>query len=115
MIIAVVRFGLASAMTPEQGAVAFAAGAPGFQGVNGLQHKHFLLSEDGTVAGGVYQWESREQAEQMYTDAWRDRIAVKYGSAPTVEYFTSPVQVSPTTITVDGTSLEERSGTAADV
>jgi deazaflavin-dependent oxidoreductase (nitroreductase family) len=101
MIIAVVRFHMANALTAAQASAAFAASAPSYQSVAGLRHKHFLLSDDGTVAGGVYQWESRAAGEAMYTDQWRARIFAKYGAEPTVEWFTSPVQVDPAGISVE--------------
>lgn len=100
MIIAVVRFTLSTPLTPARASAAFSASAPSYQSVDGLRHKHFLLSDDGTVAGGVYEWDSRASAEAMYDDTWRARIAAKYGAEPTVEYFTSPVQVDATTVTI---------------
>src|SRR5260370_15526547 len=39
--------------------------APGFQRVKGLISKHFIWSESGW-AGGVYQWETREDAQVFY-------------------------------------------------
>lgn len=99
MIVAVVRFPLPQPMSVERAAESFEGSAPGFQGVDGLIRKHFLLGDDGSIAGGVYLWESREQAESMYTDTWRERITGKYGP-PTVEYFVSPVTVDDSSITV---------------
>ena len=49
----------------------FEASAPNYQNVDGLRRKHFLLSDDGRTAGGVYLWDSREQAEALYDEAWR--------------------------------------------
>jgi hypothetical protein len=101
MIIAVVRFSLPVPLSLAQASIVFAGSAPSYQDVSGLRHKHYLLSDDGTVAGGIYQWDSREQAEALYDDDWRARITARYGAAPRVEYFTSPVQVSPERITVE--------------
>ena len=55
--------------------------------------KHYLLSEDGGTAGGVYLWNSRAEAEALYTDAWRAFVREKYGTDPVVTYFDSPVLV----------------------
>jgi len=52
-----------------------------------------MISEDGMMAGGVYFWNSRQDAEALYTDAWRARAREKYGADPTVAYFESPVVV----------------------
>jgi len=60
--------------------------APGFQQVKGLISKHFIWSESGW-AGGVYQWETREDAERLYGGAWRDGIVERYGMQPQIEYY----------------------------
>lgn len=39
----------------------------------------------------VYLWESRERAEQFYTDDWKRFIEDAYGSKPSSQYFLSPV------------------------
>ena len=100
MIIAVVRFTLPAPLSPAEASAAFASSAEAYRGVDGLRHKHYLLSDDGMVAGGVYEWETRTAAELMFTDEWRQRIVAKYGSDPTVEYFVSPVQVSPSAVSI---------------
>ena len=46
----------------------FESSAPNYQNVDGLRRKHFLLADDGRSAGGVYLWDSREQAEKLYDD-----------------------------------------------
>lgn len=101
MIVAVVNFALPAPLTTAEATAMFEASAPGYQGIDGLRRKHYLLADDGRSAGGVYLWESREQAEAMYDTAWRARIAARYGSEPTVTYFDSPVTVDPSAITVD--------------
>ena len=55
--------------------------------------KNYLLSEDGTRAGGVYLWETRADAERVYNADWRKMVEAKYGAPPSVEYFESPVMV----------------------
>jgi hypothetical protein len=59
----------------------------------GLIRKYYLLSDDGTSAGGVYLWRSREEAERVYTAEWRRFIVDKYGVEPNLTYFASPVVV----------------------
>lgn len=94
MIIAIVRFPMSTPLSLVDATNAFERSAPGYQAVPGLHAKRFLLTDDGATAGGVYQWESRAAAEAFYSDEWSQRIATKYGSAPTVEYFESPVAVT---------------------
>ena len=44
-------------------------------------------------AGGIYVWESRDDADRVYTQEWRRMVTEKYGSPPTIEYLHSPVMV----------------------
>src|SRR5215472_9045593 len=45
--------------------------APDFRSVQGLISKHFIWSEGGW-AGGIYQWETLEDAEAFYGGPWRE-------------------------------------------
>jgi hypothetical protein len=92
MITAVVRFPLPPGTTLEQAKAFFEGSAPKYQGAPGLVRKYYLFGEDGT-GGGVYLWESREAAEKMYSDAWKKMIADRYGTAPEITYFDTPVIV----------------------
>ena len=71
----------------------FVASVPRYQQVPGLLRKYYLLSDDGDTAGGVYLWKSREDAEALYTQEWKQMIKEKYGSEPVLSYFESPVIV----------------------
>jgi deazaflavin-dependent oxidoreductase (nitroreductase family) len=107
MIIALVRFALNSPMTYNDSVAAFSASAPNYFDVAGLMRKDFLRSETGDVAGGVYLWETRAQAEAMYNDAWRTRLSTKYGAEPTVEYFDVPVSVSENSFVAHEASVRD--------
>ncbi len=100
MFVVVVRFPIDPSQPAEAVRRAFEASAPAYQSVPGLVRKHFLRAEDGSQGGGVYLWESREPADAWYTDAWRERLTRKFGAAPVVEFFDSPVTVDATGITV---------------
>ena len=93
MITALVQFKLPKPMTTDKAQAVFAETAPKYRKVNGLIRKYYLLSEDGETAGGVYLWQSREAAKQLYTDDWQAFIMQKYGTKPSVTYFASPVIV----------------------
>lgn len=41
----------------------------------------------------MYLWASREDAERMYSDAWRQGIAARFGAPPQIEYFDTPLVV----------------------
>lgn len=93
MITALVRFKVPKPLTPDQAKEIFLTTAPKYREVQGLIRKYYLLSEDGTTAGGVYLWRSRSDADQLYTDDWKKFIREKYGAEPSVEYLHSPVIV----------------------
>ena len=100
MIVAVVNFDLPAPLTTDEARAMFEASAPSYQTVDGLLRKHYLLAEDGRSAGGVYLWESRDKADALYDQDWRDRVAARYGSPPKVSYFDSQVTVDPSSIIV---------------
>ncbi len=71
----------------------FADSVPRYQQVPGLLPKYYLLSDDGDRSGGVYLWKTREYAEALYTQEWKQMIKEKYGSEPVLSYLESPVIV----------------------
>jgi hypothetical protein len=71
----------------------FLSTAPTYRGVQGLVRKTYVLAQDGATVGGIYLWNSRADADAMYTDDWRAFVRNKYGTEPTVTYFDSPVVV----------------------
>lgn len=93
MITAIVQFKLPQPINREKAREVFSGTAPKYREIPGLVRKYYLLSEDGGTAGGVYLWESRKDAERLYTAEWKDFIREKYGAEPTVAYFDSPVVV----------------------
>jgi hypothetical protein len=86
MITVIVEFKLPEVASKEQARETFLSTAPRYRGMQGLVRKYYFLSEDGTKAGGVYLWESRKDAEAMYTQEWRDFVRAKYGTDPSVTY-----------------------------
>jgi hypothetical protein len=93
MIIAITTFTLPKPITREEARRIFLSTAPKYQGVQGLFRKHYMLSQDGGTAGGVYLWNSKAEAEAMYTESWFTFVREKYGTDPTVTYFETPVLV----------------------
>jgi hypothetical protein len=93
MITAVVRFKLPQAVTLDKAREIFSSTAPKYRDVEGLIRKYYILSEDGGTAGGVYLWRSREYAERLYTNDWKEFVKDKYGAEPSIEFFASPVIV----------------------
>lgn len=93
MITVITTFQLSTPITRDEARRIFLSTAPKYQGVAGLFRKCYILSQDGRTAGGVYLWESRAQAEAMYSEDWRVFVREKYGTDPSVTYFDSPVVV----------------------
>src|SRR3954452_10571064 len=93
MIGALVLFRTDGALSLEEATARFNATAPGYRGRAGLHAKAYLYAEDGSEVGGFYLWESREAAEELYTEAWRERVREVYGAEPVVRYFEAPVLI----------------------
>src|SRR5260370_26744094 len=66
--------------------------APGFQHVKGLLSKHFIWSESGW-AGGVYQWETRDDPQAFYGGARLIRNPKTLCLSPPIR---TPVKFLPT-------------------
>lgn len=93
MITAIVEFRLPQPMSIAQAKETFLSTAPKYQGMPGLIRKYYFLSEDGSKAGGIYLWQSRADAERVYSDEWKAFVRGKYGSDPSLTYLECPVVV----------------------
>ena len=93
MITAFVQFKLPEPMTKDEAQKIFSTTAPRYRDFQGLIRKYYVLSEDGVTAGGVYLWQSRKDADRLYTDEWKKFIVEKCGSEPSITYFESPIIV----------------------
>lgn len=93
MITAIVEFRLPQPMSAAQAKETFLSTAPKYQGMPGLIRKYYFLSEDGSKAGGIYLWQSRADAERVYSDEWKAFVRGKYGSDPSLTYLECPVVV----------------------
>ena len=71
----------------------FQGTAPKYRGMPGLLRKYYFLSQDGGKAGGIYLWQSRADADRLYTDEWKAFVRGKYGSDPSLTYLECPVVV----------------------
>ncbi len=93
MIIAQVRFELADPVSLAQITRKFERTAPRYKGRDGLIRKCYVRSEDGLTVGAFYFWESREKAEQTFTEDWKEMVRATYGAEPIITFFDSPVVV----------------------
>ncbi len=104
MITTIVQFKLSEPIGLEEARKVFSSTAPKYTKIRGLVRKYYLLSKDGGTAGGVYLWESQEDAEKLYTEDWKKFITEKYGSEPTITYFNCPVIVDNLTEDIIGSA-----------
>ena len=93
MITVIAEFKLPQPMTVGQARETFLSTAPRYQGMAGLIRKYYFLSEDGHKAGGIYLWQSREDAERLYTAEWKAFVRGKYGTDPSLTFLACPVVV----------------------
>lgn len=93
MIVTIVTFHLQQPATLAEITKTFQSTAPKYRGIPGLLRKNYFVSEDGRRAGGIYVWESRADADRVYTAEWRAFVEGKYGTPPSIEYLHSPVMV----------------------
>jgi len=57
-----------------------------FEGMPGLRFKFFTLDESALRANNFYVWDSKEAAQQFFSEETRQRVTDLYGVAPTIEY-----------------------------
>ena len=88
MITAIVRFPLPKGMTLDDAKAGYEKSVPNYQGAPGL----VLFGQD-HIGGGVYLWQRKEAAEKMYSAAWKKMIKERYGTAPEITYYDTPVIV----------------------
>jgi len=93
MLFTKVDFKLSTPMSLAEATEVFESTAPKYKGHPGLLLKHYFRSEDGLTVGGIYFWENRAAAEATYSGPWRALVQEKYGVAPKIEYYDSPVHV----------------------
>jgi hypothetical protein len=78
MITVIDSIQLSAPITLDEARRIFLSTAPQYQGVAGLVRKYYVLSQDRTSVGGIYLWNSRAEAEAMYTESWRAFVREKY-------------------------------------
>lgn len=93
MIAALVLFDTQGSLDIDEARERFNTTAPNYRGRADLHSKAYIFEEDGSSLGGFYLWESREAAEEMYSDAWKAKATGIYGVPPVVRYFEVPVHI----------------------
>jgi hypothetical protein len=93
MITVIAAYQLPKPITRDEARRIFLSTAPKYLDVPGLVRKYYVLSQDGNSVGGIYLWNSRAEADAMYTESWRAFVREKYGTEPSLTYMDSPVVV----------------------
>jgi len=91
MIIAIVQIPLDGPKRPRDDVVAISVKSPGaiFHDVKGLRQKYYLNGDQG--GGGVYFFETREDAEAWFHDGWADWMESRFGARPTLALYDNHV------------------------
>ncbi len=93
MITTLVQFSLPSPISLAEATQRFESSAPKYQNLAGLIRKYYIRSEDGRVAGGIYLWRTRADAERVYDAEWSERVEKLYGVRPVITWFDTPVVI----------------------
>lgn len=93
MITVIAEFKLPQPISNHTAKELFLSTAPKYQGLAGLIRKYYFLTQDGIKAGGIYLWQSREDADRLYTNEWKAFVRSKYSSDPMLTYLDTPVVV----------------------
>lgn len=91
MITAFITFKLPDGTSRDDVMAAFRTSVEQLTGHPGLIRKYYLYDGEQNTAGGVYLWENRAAAEALYSAAWLEMITERYGSAPEIAWFETPV------------------------
>jgi hypothetical protein len=97
MTTSITRFKLPSGIPAEALKKGFLEVAPKFKQAAGLLRKYFLISEDGKTGGGVYLWNSMEEARTFSEGVLRKMIRDRFQVEPSIEYYEAPVVVDNVT------------------
>ena len=93
MITAIVEFQVPHPLSLEEASATFQSTAQKYLNMPGLVRKYYFRSEDGSKAGGIYLWKTKQDALAVYTDEWKAFVRGKYGSEPKLTFLDCPVIV----------------------
>ena len=93
MITEIVTFKLPVGMTHDDVVANFEKTAPNWRANPDLIRKNYLVDAQNGVAGGVYLWKNRLDAEKWHGEAFRAKVKDIYGSEPEIRFFETPIVV----------------------
>jgi len=91
MIIAIVQIPFDGPKRPRDDVVALSVKSAGeiFHDVKGLQRKYYLNGDAG--GGGVYLFDTREDADAWFNEDWADWMEGRFGARPTLTIYDNHV------------------------
>jgi hypothetical protein len=60
-----------------------------------LIEKYYFFSDENCAGGGVYIWNSREDAARWHGEDYKSRVRSVYGSAPRIQILDALIHVDP--------------------
>jgi len=93
MIVELVTFKLPATTTREEVFEKFARTADTWRQNPDLVRKYYLFDAVNGVAGGVYLWRARADAEKWHGADFRSRVRDIYGAEPESRFFETPIVV----------------------
>ncbi|MGQ0675157.1 MAG: hypothetical protein ACT4N4_03590 [Rhodospirillales bacterium] len=93
MITEIVLFDLPRGMTRAELEKNFRDSIPRWRQNPDLLRKNMIYDLERGKAGGVYTWNSVEEARRWHDEEFRRRILALFGSEPSYQYFETPVVV----------------------
>ena len=93
MITAIVNLKLPADIDAKKAVELFKGSAPKYRGMKGLVRKYYLFDDEKRLAGGVYLWKSRTDADALYTAEWKAWATERYGAPPDIRFFETAVIV----------------------
>lgn len=93
MITEIVTFKVPQGMTRDAVLRAFEESAVAWRAHPRLRRKNYIYDPEACIAGGVYTWDSVEDARAAHGEEFLARVERVFGSIPTFQYFETPIIV----------------------
>lgn len=100
MITEVVTWKMPKEMTREQLTAAFRKSVPYWQQNSALIRKSFIFDPVNGTCGGIYLWNSVDDAKRFHDDAFCKRINDVYGGKPSFTYYETSIAIDNASGTV---------------
>ena len=93
MITEIVTFKLPDGTTREEVISAFEKTVPTWAKNPDLIRKTYLFDAETGIAGGVYLWKDKAQAEKWHGAEYRKKVKELYGTEPESQFFETPIVI----------------------